>query len=116
MPNLLKLTAAHNNLRKIDDEFCEKASNLQYLDFSNNNLILSQHTTKLMTSDFADCRRLVQLNLSYNNITKFPFFREDEHKNQLNTQRSVLLEYTSISEIDVIKKNFFLQDYLLLLH
>lgn len=98
MPYLTHLFVANNRLIDIEPDFCEKiAKKTYYLDLSFNNLTFSKSVEKYWITDFKNCKSLEIINLSHNNITKFP---------KLGAFHGAVLDLSNnnITEINVSKK------------
>lgn len=104
MPSLIRLSVAHNHLIKIDFDFCEKASFLENLDLSYNNLTLDEHVKdEYWSKDLSNCTNLKVLNVRFNNISKIPY---SERKNyNFSDRREFYLEFNKITKLNVSEIN-----------
>lgn len=109
MPRLKELIIANNNLSQIDSSLCKKASNLESLDLSHNNLVWKSlfNIDLIVDNGYYDwdelsvnCKNISKLNLSFNNITKFLYWKR---KMVSLYKRHLYLDYNHIEEIDVSK-------------
>lgn len=108
--DLKLLDVSHNNLTHIDYDIFKHVENLEYIDLSYNKLALIYPSTYPL-SIFANCSRIMVLDLAYNQISRFSY---NGYKN--TKLENLYLDGNKITSITVSKIFlifFFTNDFII---